>query len=180
MLYKNLKGTTKENFSLGLKDKKVEIVPDHSRRNLVIWGGNGDVWTVGVLPILIAFDFSGVTPPAPGSNEGLFGMCRHTSGIYGAGIPYYDTGSALLPVKVFIGLSITTTNAMADEISLIENSLYVAQSDSNLFDWTLKGGQGSFTPSTVPVDEPLINIINDTEEFCYDVNHDIVVDKVFY
>jgi hypothetical protein len=69
---------------------------------------------------------------------------------------------------------------MADEISLIENSLYVAQSDNNFFDWTLKGGQGSFTPSTVPVDEPVINIIKGVSEAVFDNSGDIVVDKVFY
>lgn len=165
---------------MGLKDKLVEIVPDRTKRNLQIVGHDGSIWTLGALPIFIAFDFAGTNPPAPGTHSELFGICYHTSGIYGAGIVYYDTGTELLPVKTFVGMAITTTDEVVGEIALEPNSLYVAQSDTGTFQWTLKGGAGSFTPSTVPVDEPIINIINGTEEFCYGVNGDVMVDKVYY
>ena len=83
----------------------------------------------------IAFAFAGGSPPAAGTNTGKHGMCHTTGGAYNAGEIYFDTGTVLELVTVFIGLKVTTDIAVGGAIGLAAGTLYVATSASAPYSW---------------------------------------------
>lgn len=88
---------------------------------------------------LIQFSFDGSSPPSPGDHTGAYGFCHTSGGAYSAGQIYYDTGAAIVTVKVFVGMKIATGSAVTGTVSLNANGIYVAHSGSAPFTWTLKG-----------------------------------------
>jgi hypothetical protein len=89
--------------------------------------------------ILIQFSFDGASPPVAGTNTGNYGMCYTSGGSYNAGAIYLDTGSTLLAVSGYKGQLIMTTAAFTGSVSLVANGIYVAQTNTAPFSWTLKG-----------------------------------------
>lgn len=89
--------------------------------------------------ILIQFSFTGASAPSPGSNTGNYGMCHTSGGLFTAGAIYLDSGSSLDLVTGYKGQLILTTSAFTGSVSLSANGLYIAQSNSAPFTWTLKG-----------------------------------------
>lgn len=88
---------------------------------------------------LIQFSFAGASPPTPGDHTGAYGFCHTSGGSYSAGQIYYDTGGAIVTVKVFVGMHLSTGSAVTGTVSLNANGIYVAHSGSAPFTWTLKG-----------------------------------------
>ncbi|MBA3015480.1 MAG: hypothetical protein KKD63_16850 [Proteobacteria bacterium] len=88
---------------------------------------------------LMQFSFDGATAPSGGSNTGTYGFCHTSGGSYTAGQVYYDSGTALVAIKTFIGMTITTGSAITGTVSLSANGLYVAHSAAAPYTWTLKG-----------------------------------------
>jgi hypothetical protein len=99
----------------------------------------------------IAFAFDGASPPAAGTNTGKHGMCHTTGGAYNAGEIYYDSGTALEIVTVFIGLKVTTDVAVGGTVGLTAGTLYVATSAAAPYGWESRDTGGSpdilLTPS---------------------------------
>lgn len=91
----------------------------------------------------IAFAFDGASPPAAGTNTGKHGMCHTTGGAYNAGEIYYDTGTALEIVTVFIGLKVTTDIAVGGTVGLTAGTLYVATSAAAPYGWESRDTGGS-------------------------------------
>jgi len=88
---------------------------------------------------LIEFDFNGSSPPTLGANAGNYGFCHTSGGIYSAGQIYFDATSVLRATKIPVGSMLTTTDAISGTISLIANGVYVSESSSAPYSWTLKG-----------------------------------------
>jgi hypothetical protein len=95
--------------------------------------------------VAIGFCFDGASPPSPGANTGLYGMCGKTGGSYTAGDIVYDPGSvALLAITVFVNQLITTNIAVTGAgytVTLFTNFLYVATSTGPNV-WAARGDTG--------------------------------------
>ena len=140
---------------------------------------------------LISFSFDGASAPAAGTNTGKYGFCHTSGGSYTAGQVYYDNGTSLEAIKVFVGMRIFTTTAINGTVSLIANGVYAAEAATAPYSWTLKGGSGdtgtekvigidigtnsSYTSTTnIPEDAVIMNIfLGITTE--YDNNATIAV-----
>lgn len=92
---------------------------------------------------LISFSFDGGTPPAAGANTGAYGICHTSGGVYSEGQVYYDDGTQLRPVKLWVGATIVTGSAVVGNLNMIANGVYAAHSASAPFSWTLKGDGGA-------------------------------------
>jgi hypothetical protein len=106
----------------------------------------------------IEFSFPGGTPPS--GNTGKYGICHTDGGIYTAGQIYLDvTGTPpLTAVTVYKGAILTTRDAVTGTVNLITNGVYVAQSGSGNYTWTLKGdGAASDTGYVKTISVPFTN-----------------------
>ena len=139
MIFKNLHGTTRNIFSIGLGSTRSILSPNSTKKNLEMLGDNGEHWTIGDSPLLIRFNFNGNNPPFVGSNTGKYGICHTSGGSYTAGALYYDDGNSITIVTVFSGLSIITSADISGTISLSANLLYTAESNIAPYSWTAKG-----------------------------------------
>ena len=108
--------------------------------------------------LLIEFSFAGASAPAPGANTGKYGMCHTSGSTYTAGSIYLDNGTSLALVTTYKGSVLASTTVVTGTVSLITNGVYVAQTGTAPYTWTLKGdGAASGTGSvklikvTVPV-----------------------------
>lgn len=88
---------------------------------------------------LIEFSFDGASPPSPGDNTGKYGLCHTSGGGYTAGAVYYDDGASVAVVAVYKSQVIVTTDAVTGTVSLVADGLYVAETGSAPYTWTLKG-----------------------------------------
>jgi len=89
----------------------------------------------------IAFSFAGGSPPSPGANTGLYGMCYTAGGGYAAGCVYLDNGTSLVLVTVFDGYIATPRASFSGTVSMSADDIYVAQSSVAPYTWTKKGGE---------------------------------------
>lgn len=102
--------------------------------------------------MLIEFAFAGATPPDPGDNTGKYGICHTAGGDYAAGEVYHDDGTALRKVSIATGLRITTNgNPVIGTVDLDANAIYVAESATAPYNWTLK--LGAFTGVSTEVND---------------------------
>jgi hypothetical protein len=91
----------------------------------------------------VQFAFAGTAAPAAGTNTGLYGIC-HTSGTtggtgYSAGQIYYDDGAVLQSIPIYTGMCCSPRVTVTGTVSMFIDGLYLAESDSTPFTWTLKG-----------------------------------------
>jgi len=142
MIFKNLHGTTRKIFSIGIGADQSTLSPDITRKRLEVSGNNDDRWIVGDNPLSIQFSFPGDTVPSGGDNTGKYGICHTTDGSYSAGNIYYDDGTSLVSVKVTSGVSIVTSDAISGTLSLAANTLYTAESSTAPYSWTAKSTGG--------------------------------------
>lgn len=89
--------------------------------------------------VVIQFSFHGSTPPTAGTNTGNYGMCHTSGGAYTAGAIYYDDGTSIYAVTSYKGQIVLTTSSFTGSVSLGANGVYVAQTNTAPFTWTLKG-----------------------------------------
>jgi hypothetical protein len=89
--------------------------------------------------ILIEWSFDGGTPPTPGDHTGQYGLCHTSGGSYNAGEVWFDDGAAVTLVTPYKMLVLMTKVSVAGTVNLIDEGLYIAQSGSAPYSWTLKG-----------------------------------------
>ena len=89
---------------------------------------------------LIEFAFDGAAAPAAGTNTGKYGFCHTTGGSYVAGTIYYDDGATLTAITHSKGMRLVTAVAAAGTVTLINDAVYVAETGTAPFTWTLKLG----------------------------------------
>jgi hypothetical protein len=96
--------------------------------------------------ILVEFGFDGGTPPAAGTNTGMYGFCHTSGGTWNAGELAYDDGVTLAAVIPYKMMVLMTKVAVVGTVNLIDEGLYIAESASAPYSWTLKGdGTPSYT-----------------------------------
>lgn len=209
-VFKNFVGTMKSFFRVGgptgngIKNEVdglgVRNSDDSAYQNVRIKQATGSVDEHGVnwrdlrdQTTLMQFAFDGGSPPSPGSNTGAYGICHTSGGTYSAGQVYYDNGSELVPVKLFVGAMIATGSAVSGTINLVANGVYVAHSASAPYNWTLKGDgapqaigyvrriripidtSASKTSTTsIPADAQVLEVVTEIEN-PYDNNAEISV-----
>lgn len=155
-IFKTIKGIMGTLFQIGgpsgnqLKNQSdglaIRNAADSAHQNLSVKQASGSVAAHAVnwqdlrdQSPLMQFSFDGSTAPAAGSNTGTYGFCHTSGGAYIAGQVYYDSGTSLVAIKTFVGMTITTGSAINGAVSMSANGLYVAHSASAPYTWTLKG-----------------------------------------
>jgi hypothetical protein len=99
--------------------------------------------------VLIEFSFDGASAPSAGTNSGKYGFVHTTGGSYSAGQVVYDNGTSIETVSIYKMQTVHTTTSISGTVSLIGNGIYIAQSGSAPYSWTLKGDG---TPSNTGVE----------------------------
>jgi hypothetical protein len=155
-MFKKLSGIVGSVFKIGLTGNAianhtdglaVRNSADDANKNLVVarpQGSNKDLHAapfadVKERVVLVEFSFNGGTPPSGGTNSGKYGMCHTSGGSYNAGELYYDDGSDLNLVTPYKMQVVMTKVAVAGTVNLIDEGLYIAESASAPYSWTLKG-----------------------------------------
>jgi hypothetical protein len=87
----------------------------------------------------IEFAFDGDTY-TPGSNNNRYGICHTSGGTYTAGAIYHEVGTDLFPVPMFKMMMASPQMTFSGTISMVEDALYITESASAPYAWTLRGG----------------------------------------
>jgi len=90
-----------------------------------------------IIGIEFAFDGDVYTP---GGNNGRYGICHTSGGTYTAGALYYEVGANMLPVPMYKMLLASPEMTFSGTISMVEDAIYMAESASAPYSWTLRGG----------------------------------------
>lgn len=88
--------------------------------------------------VLVEFEIDGTAPPVAGANTGKYGLCTTTGGIYRVGFLYYDTGTVLALVPMYLMQNMCTTIAM---LGYAPDSFYIctAYTPGVSASWSIKG-----------------------------------------
>ena len=171
--YQSLPGTMQTVFHVGgplgpavvksSSDLQVRNAANNAMANLQVARASADDHATSYVDlkernILVEFSFTGASAPSPGANTGTYGMCHTSGSTYTAGSLYLDNGTALVAVTLYKGSVLASTSVVTGTVSLITNGVYVAQTASAPYTWTLKGdgaasssGTAKYIKVTVPV-----------------------------
>lgn len=155
-MFKKLSGIIGTTFKLGFGGNAIQHHvdgvairnnDDDANMNLVVarpQGTNKDLHAstfsdVKERAVLIEFSFNGASPPAGGTNTGKYGICHTSDGSFNAGEIYHDDGADLNLVAPYKMMVLMTKVAVSGTVSLIDEGLYIAESASAPYSWTLKG-----------------------------------------
>lgn len=103
----------------------------------------------------LEFSFNGGAPPTPAA--GLYGICHTSGGGFSAGSIYLSTGAIIATTDVipmYKMMMCSPRSAVAGTVSMDANSIYIAQSGSAPYTWTLKGGSPGYAGDVQTIKVP--------------------------
>jgi hypothetical protein len=92
-----------------------------------------------VVDIEFAFDGDTYTP---GSNEGKYGICHTSGGSCTAGAIYLEVSAALTPIPMYKMMMACSRMTFSGTVGMVEDGIYLSESASAPYGWTLKGDAG--------------------------------------